>query len=117
MVIHTFWSLVDSLPKGIGDRVKQKKLLDSLVSPSWTHCRKALVTRITPHQLDANSKSLVDSLPKGIGDLCNPSDLQSESQRGPSWTHCRKALVTQSRMKQLDKPSFVPRGLIAERHW
>ncbi len=92
--LHTRVSLVDSLPKGIGDSFKEASFDVISSSPSWTPCRKALVTL----SLDKTSSVILFT--------------------GPSWTPCRKALVTNTVvLSMLDKAVCVPRGLPAERHW
>ncbi len=67
-----FPSDMDSLPKGIGDLpATWHDFWRVPLRPTWTHCRKALVTVAL------------------AGRLAVPV--------GPTWTHCRKALVTTSR--------------------
>ncbi len=62
---------MDSLPKGIGDPLRlQWTLGPPSLGPTWTHCRKALVTEEASDGVSGPhvGGSDMDSLPKGIGD-------------------------------------------------
>ncbi len=61
---------MDSLPKGIGDFAAASSDYGEYgEGPTWTHCRKALVTFDNLELLVVEAVlSDMDSLPKGIGD-------------------------------------------------
>ncbi len=61
---------MDSLPKGIGDPSAERMTFQAAKQgPTWTHCRKALVTHepLRDPLLEGGGSDM-DSLPKGIGD-------------------------------------------------
>ncbi len=87
---------MDSLPKGIGDTFRSPlSFALGARGPTWTHCRKALVTKRASHptRSEGSLASDMDSLPKGIGD-------------------------TSFSMKEISALTVeVRHGLTAERHW